>query len=341
MLDAMAEYQAAGPIIADRAPGKGTIIYLTIPVYEDGVAAEEAFRVSDAADLSSQAQSLSSSKVADGGTQYTLLPHPSPTSTNGTFRIMVADDVLVLRKGMVHTILNLWSKRFPNCPVSISTACSAEDLLRAAATQPFDLIICDHLFNHDYSKVKRLSVEELKTHGRPHVTFSGTTTSPGALRQIASEYFDSERFTVEEGDGMLLGVEALTQLAEAPNPPFKTPVLMLLSGHKIEVPPSLGVVVAQKPLKQSEFVPLLEANALYLLNVGRCVGGGDTNNNDVYPKSIHSSGSDYGGGGSAIDSLVNGHGSQIFFRYRLDPLRLEAGSKTRVPHGSYPAARLP
>jgi hypothetical protein len=174
-----------------------------------------------------------------------------------------------------------------------------------------------------------------------HVTFSGTTTSPGALRQIASEYFDSERFTVEEGDGMLLGVEALTQLAEAPNPPFKTPVLMLLSGHKIEVPPSLGVVVAQKPLKQSEFVPLLEANALYLLNVGRCVGGGDTNNNDVYPKSIHSSGSDYGGGGSAIDSLVNGHGSQIFFRYRLDPLRLEAGSKTRVPHGSYPAARLP
>jgi signal transduction histidine kinase len=321
MLDAMAEYQGridlppgklitAGPTISDRAPGRGTIIYLTIPVYEDGAAAEKAFRVSDSTDLSSQAPSLSSLKIAEDATQYTFHPHPSPTSINGCFRIMVADDVLVLRKGMVHTILNLWSKRFPNCPVSISTACSAEDLLRAAAMQPFDLIICDHLFNHDESKLKRLSTEELKTHGRPHVAFGGKTTSPGALRQVASEYFDSERFTVEEGDGSLLGVEALTQLAETPNPPFKTPVLMLLSGHKIEVPPSLGVIVAQKPLKQSEFVPLLEAHALYLLNVGRCVGGGDnTSDSDVYPKSIHSSGSV---SGSDRGSLVNEHGSQMF-----------------------------
>jgi CheY-like chemotaxis protein len=355
----MAEYQgssedmtAAGLIITDRAPGKGSVIYLTIPVYEDGAAAEKAFRLSDAADLASQAQSLSSSKVAHDGAQYTLLPHPSPTSANGTFRIIVADDVLVLRKGMVHTILDLWSKRFPNCPVSISTACSAEDLLRAAAMQPFDLIICDHLFNADYSKIHQLSVKELKTHHRPNVVFGGTTTSPGALRKIALEYFDTERFTVEEGDGSLLGVEALTQLAEAPNPPFKTPVLLLLSGHKIEVPPRLGVLVAQKPLKQSEFVPLLEAHALFLLNAGRCMRSGDTTSDSaVYPKSIHSSGRDHsdsgsrsGGGsggsgsGSDIDCLVNGHGSQIFFRCRPDPLRPEAVSMARVP---LVAARLP
>jgi signal transduction histidine kinase/CheY-like chemotaxis protein len=323
MLDAMTEYQGsskdmtgASPIITHHTPGKGTIIYLTIPVYEDGAAAERAFRLSDAADLPGQTQGLSSSKVADDGTQYTLLPHPSPTSANGSFRIMIADDVLVLRKGMVHTILNLWSKRFPSCPVSITTACSAEDLLRATATQPFDLIICDHLFNHDASKLKRLSVEELQTHGRPQVAFGGKTTSPSALRKIASEYFDSERFTVKEGDGSLLGVEAITQLAEAPDPPFKTPVLMLLSGHKIEVPPSLGVIVAQKPLKQSELVPLLEAHALFLLNAGRCVKGGDAKSDSaVYPKSIYSSGSDYGSGsGSESDSLVNGHGSQMFFR---------------------------
>jgi hypothetical protein len=230
---------------------------------------------------------------------------------------------------MVHTILDLWSKRFPNCPVSISTACSAEDLLRAAAMQPFDLIICDHLFNADYSKVKRLSDEEIKTLRRPNVVFGGTTPSPGALRKIASEYFATERFTVEEGDGALLGVKALTQLAEAPNPPFKTPVLLLLSGHKIEVPPSVGVIVAQKPLKQSEFVPLLESHALFLLNAGHCVRSGNaTSDKAVYPKSIHSSGSDYGtdmgsgsrsgggsgGSGSDSGSLVNGHGSQIFFR---------------------------
>jgi hypothetical protein len=74
MLDAMVEYQgssedmtAAGSIITNRAPGKGTIIYLTIPVYEDGAAAENELRLSDAADLSSQAKSLSSSKIADDG----------------------------------------------------------------------------------------------------------------------------------------------------------------------------------------------------------------------------------------------------------------------------------
>jgi hypothetical protein len=70
-------------------------------VYEDGAAAEKAFRVMSAA----QAQSLSSSKTTDDGTQYSFLPHPSPTSINGSFRIMVADDVLVLRKGPNFLIL--------------------------------------------------------------------------------------------------------------------------------------------------------------------------------------------------------------------------------------------
>jgi hypothetical protein len=107
-------------------------------------------------------------------------------------------------------------------------------------------------------------------------------------------------------------------------------------------------------------VPLLEAHALFLLNAGRCVRGEvTTSDSDVYPKSIHSSGSDYnsgsgsgsrsrsGGGsggsgsGSESDSLVNGHGSQIFFRSRLGPLRLEAVSMARVPHAAFPAARLP
>jgi hypothetical protein len=47
MLDAMAgikgrqrTHDGHRPNITDRAPGKGTVIYLTIPVYEDGAAAE-------------------------------------------------------------------------------------------------------------------------------------------------------------------------------------------------------------------------------------------------------------------------------------------------------------
>jgi hypothetical protein len=96
----------------------------------------------------------------------------------------------------------------------------------------------------------------------------------------------------------------------------------------------------------------LEAHALFLLNAGRCMRSGDTTSDSaVYPKSIHSSGRDHsdsgsrsGGGsggsgsGSDIDCLVNGHGSQIFFRCRPDPLRPEAVSMARVP---LVAARLP
>jgi hypothetical protein len=127
-------------------------------------------------------------------------------------------------------------------------ACSAEDLLRAAAVQPFDLIICDHLFNADYSKSKRLSVETHSRQAAGQCCLFGGTTSQG-IAQVPPEYFDTERFTVEEAMDRFWGVEALTQLVGT-QPPFKTPMLMLLSGHKIEVPPNLGVISSRKPLKQ-------------------------------------------------------------------------------------------
>ena len=48
------------------------------------------------------------------------------------------------------------------------------------------------------------------------------------------------------------------------------PLLMLVSGHKIDVEPCLGIVVAQKPLKLYEFVTVLEQNAGNLLATRRC-----------------------------------------------------------------------
>jgi signal transduction histidine kinase len=288
----------------DSVPGPGTIIYFTIPVYEDIDVAQEAVLVSNNdAELimSSQHQAPSGSFFSKIAGEYRFDPRPSPKSTDGHFRIMVADDVLMLRKGMVHTIGDIWGTHFPDCPVAISTACSAEDLLRAAASQPFDLIICDHMFRLDLSQIRPLAPEELATSGRPSVVYGDETSSREEIRKRFSHFFENERFTIEEGDGSLMGIDAVTQLAETTNPPFPTPVLMLLSGHKLEVAPSVGVIVVLKPLKKTEFVALFEAHAQHLLNTGRCV---------LDDSVVGSPG--ISGSGSSL--LVNRHGSQLFVR---------------------------
>jgi len=97
---------------------------------------------------------------------------------------------------------------------------------------------------------------------------------------------------VEANDGAMLGCDALLELTNAPLiQAFPTPVLVLISGHKIELDPGLGIVVAQKPVKQSVFTSILEARATDILHAGLC------------ELSVED-----------IDSLVNRHGSQIFIR---------------------------
>jgi hypothetical protein len=79
------------------------------------------------------------------------------------------------------------------------------------------------------------------------------------IAQLPPEYFDTERFTVEEAMDRFWGVEALTQLAER-NHPSRHQMLMLLSGHKIEGTPNLRSSRRAKPLKQWNSLPLLEAH---------------------------------------------------------------------------------
>jgi len=90
------------------------------------------------------------------------------------------------------------------------------------------------------------------------------------------DFFDhQERFTIEEGDGILSGFDAIMQLAVAKDPPFVTPVLMILSGHKFEVSDGLGIIAARKPLKRGDFIPLLEDHAHELVSAALCVEGED------------------------------------------------------------------
>ena len=85
-----------------------------------------------------------------------------------------------------------------------------------------------------------------------------------------TELFRNEGFTVREGDGNLLGVEAAVQLSQKWDSVFPMPVLMLLSGHKISIAESHGIVVARKPLKQGDLVSVLEAAGPNLLDHRKC-----------------------------------------------------------------------
>jgi len=112
-------------------------------------------------------------------------------------------------------------------------------------------------------------------------------------RKTISNYFVNEQFDIENGDGVLAGFDALRQLENEKNPKFPTPVLILLTGHSITAPPNSKIIVTQKPLRKSEFVPLLESNALKLIERGVCVE--DTKGGDK-------------------SKIINGHGCQIFVR---------------------------
>jgi len=284
------------PCTSTGAPG--TVLYFTLPVYDDKLEAQLRLDTAKEAEMIQKQDSWSS----DQENHFIFRPGPAPDSKDGSFRILIADDVLMLRKGLLNTLSTI----FTECPVSISTASSAEDMLRAAAVNPFDLIICDNLFRHESANMKTLSPEEEGEHGRPRLHFDRRSTTRAELRTRMADFFQNERFTVREGDGELLGVNAVIQLSRTENPTFPIPLLMLLSGHTIDIPDSLGIIVAQKPLKQSDFCALLEAAAPFLLKTNQCSYSIDVGTN----RGLDDSSSSQSDSSSVI--LYNRHGSPIF-----------------------------
>lgn len=186
----------------------GTVLYFTLDICQDRM-------------LEYKTSEMSS----DTTMRYTFRPRPSPNSNTESFRVLVADDVLMLRKGLVNSIISL----FRECPVSISTACTAEDLLRATAAYPYDLVISDNLFRHDATAVKKIT---FKQDDRESLVYDPHATPRGQARLLMTEFFRLERFTIREGDGEMLGIDALIQLSQNLHNKYPKPILMLLSGRK-------------------------------------------------------------------------------------------------------------
>jgi CheY-like chemotaxis protein len=265
----------------------GTVLYFTLPVYEDS---EGAFQA-----LQKNSTSVGE-RVVITKSEYIFRPFPAGYSSGGCFKILVADDVLMLRKGMAHAIEKLWSSNFPECPVSITTSCSAEDVIRVLETEPFDLVICDHHFVLDES----LRGDDGAV--RPKLLINNTLMyNPDCHPNDSKIFFEKERFTVKEGDGQMLGLNALIQVSSSNSLNFPRPLLMLVSGHTFDVDPGLGIIVALKPLKPSEIIGKLESHVSDLRQANgfvREVGGG---------------------------TLVNGRGSQLF-------VRVNANKKAKTKH---------
>lgn len=198
----------------------------------------------------------------------------SGSANTESFRILLADDVLMLRKGLTRSILQLFEQT-SNCPVQIYTACTAEDALRMISSEPFDMVISDNQFAPPTS----LQVLE-KNSERPNIECK--KDSKQSMRRRSSIHFRTEAFTIEEGDGDLSGLQALNQILDPSSDqqrtyPHPTPILILLSGHKFVLPTSSGIIVTQKPLRRQDIVPLLEAHVQLLIDSGVCIEEEDKN----------------------------------------------------------------
>jgi len=258
-----------------KPDGNGTVLYITVPVLEDGSLGQRKL---------DSLSNTNSDEPTSG--KYSFSPRP----VDGNFRILVADDVPMLRKGLMRSVLDIFSE-FPDCPVSVSTACTAEDALRAVASQSYDLFICDNQFAAP-GHLKKLSAEMEMQGVRPQVSNKGERN----VRKSVIDFFADEQFTIEADDGNLAGIDALFQLVGKKDPSFPIPVLILHSGHELELPRESGIIVVQKPLKRAQFVPMFESHAQNLVEAGMCVEISDEINEE-----------------NQI-SVVNKRGSQIFIR---------------------------
>ena len=258
---------------------RGTVLFVTIPVFEEGSKSNE------------------NHTMRRRSVEGEILPYefnPKAGVTNH-FRVLIADDVSMLRKGLVRSVLELFQKR--NVPVLVHTACTAEDALRVINTQPYDIIIADNQYAPP-DNTKQLKVDD----ERPHILLAEDETTK--VGEIVSNFFRSESFTMKEGDGQLSGLRVMQQLLETPNrsndttSAYPTPILILLSGHKFDLSSNYrGLIVAQKPLRTSEIVSLLEANAQQLLDSGLCV------------KEVNEEGKGY--------RILNQRGTQMFCSYDM------------------------
>jgi signal transduction histidine kinase len=314
----------AGSVYSEDTPGKGTVLYITIPVISDSRKGVSMLNTKPGSQLA----------LDESSKKYVFSPQPAPNSVDGCFRILVADDVAMLRKGLMRSVLDIF-KQISNCRISVSTACTAEDALRAIESNSYDMFICDNQFAPP-THLNRFPPEYENT--RLHVDSFGNMVD---TRNKVAQFFKNEAFTIAPGDGSLSGLDALLQLAQTTittNPSISVPILVLHSGHELELPRNLGIIVVRKPLKRNDFVPLFERNAQNLIETGMCV---EVKRNDctvvlnrggaqlfVRRKGVEANSRDSGDNATAMD--LNMDGAQLVRKRNSDDA--QKGASALIPN---------
>mmetsp|Transcript_22983 Transcript_22983/g.54232 ORF Transcript_22983/g.54232 Transcript_22983/m.54232 type:complete len:1053 (+) Transcript_22983:227-3385(+) len=229
-------------------PKAGTVLFIAVPV--------AASHRRGSGDQIMKRVSRRSSLGGEGDYRF----HPK----GSCFRILVADDVTMLRKGLCRSMLQVFEP-YTECRIEIHTACTAEDALRMIKLVRFDIVFLDNQFVTPQTNRAMPTAEDM-----PRITLeAGRTAGETKVTSLVSEYFHKEPLQIKEGDGQLSGLQALLQVADDDSFQPK-PVLVLLSGHKFDLENQCNMLVVQKPLQTREIIPFLEANAKKLVESGMC-----------------------------------------------------------------------
>jgi len=246
----------------------GSVLFIVVPVIES----DSKLRHSSSSLTSAPTRSIRDDL-------FLFVPQPVD---GDCFRVLIADDVLMLRKGLARSVLQAFEP-FVDCRVEVHTTCTAEDALRVMRARPFDIVIFDNQF---VAPSARKDPEDV----RHHILLEEGRSEGVMINSLVSEYFRNEFFGLEKGDGTLSGLQALLQVL-SDDLFVPKPIPILLSGHKFELDNKDGLIVAQKPMRASEFVPLLEASAKLLIKCSLCSETDD---------------------GNGMKRIVNQRGNQMF-----------------------------
>merc|ERR1712187_642946 len=86
---------------SNQGVGPGTILYITIPVLENG---------QEGMELLNAMRNGQDSAQENGAREYVFSPRPAIDARGGCFRVLIADDLAMLRKGLWRSILDIFSK---------------------------------------------------------------------------------------------------------------------------------------------------------------------------------------------------------------------------------------
>ena len=193
-------------------------------------------------------------------------------SFSGSLKVLIVDDQRTMRQ-MVAMIYQKIAYEYPGVVIECHTALSGEQALRMCRKERFHIVTMDQQLSLDYCQSLR---DEMKSMERPDVDipefvrFGSDKISNAKMRQA---YFKNDKWVqdIQEGDGTLLGHEAIRQIRAEVQAENRPPILIFnLTGNLLEADRLMFLEsgssgMLPKPTKLDDFINLIKKNiGLYI-----------------------------------------------------------------------------